>query len=153
MKNYIIRRLVQILVTAWIIVTIVFVAVRFAPGDPAAFMLGRMGSVTDYQLIRSYMGLDRPIHVQYFEYFNGLLKGDLGPNCSQPPAMHFLDAALLLENWPTTVTNSGRALLMGQAQIVLASTSRRPKVNEPSACGLSTIAHALLADPPTRVAG
>ena len=78
MVNYIIRRLIQVLITVWIIVTIVFIAVRLAPGDPAQVMIGRMGSMADYETIRSFLGLDRPFHVQYYEYISGLLKGDLG---------------------------------------------------------------------------
>ncbi len=78
MVNYLIRRLIQVLITVFIIVTIVFVAVRLAPGDPAAVMAGQMGSVYEYESIRSFMGLDRPFHLQYIDYLKGLLKGDLG---------------------------------------------------------------------------
>lgn len=78
MVNYLIRRFFQVLISAFIIVTIVFVAVRLAPGDPAEVMAGQMGTHYTYESIKSFMGLDRPFHVQYFEYMNGLLKGNLG---------------------------------------------------------------------------
>lgn len=78
MVNYLIRRFVQVLITVFIIVTIVFVAVRLAPGDPAAVMTGPAGDVYTYESIRSYMGLDRPWHLQYIDYFKGILTGNLG---------------------------------------------------------------------------
>lgn len=76
--NYIIKRFIQILITSLIIVTIVFIAVRLSPGDPAGVMMGMKGDRYTYQHLKTFMGLDRPWIVQYSEYLKGILTGNLG---------------------------------------------------------------------------
>ncbi len=60
------------------VLTIVFFMVRVAPGDPAMAVLGQYASEEALQSLRSQMGLDRSLFVQYFDYMEGFLTLDLG---------------------------------------------------------------------------
>jgi peptide/nickel transport system permease protein len=78
MAGAVLRRVTEMLVVMALVVTIVFVIVRIAPGDPAAMMLGPDATGQDIADLRARLGLDQPLAVQYGRYVLGLLKGDLG---------------------------------------------------------------------------
>ena len=99
MSAYIIRRLLLIIPTLFILTIIVFLAVRFIPGDVIDAMLGRMieqgagGAEIDREAVERRLGLDVPVHVQYGRWigvlptpdfitgeshFKGLLQGTIG---------------------------------------------------------------------------
>jgi peptide/nickel transport system permease protein len=58
--------------------TVVFFLIHLIPGDPAAAMLGEGASPADVAALRTALGLDRPLPVQYGSWLEGLAKGDLG---------------------------------------------------------------------------
>ena len=62
----------------WLVLTLTFVLVRAAPGDPAALLLGESGSAADLARRRAELGLDAPLAVQYARWTGGVLRGDLG---------------------------------------------------------------------------
>ncbi|WP_062014507.1 ABC transporter permease [Aureimonas sp. AU4] len=72
------HRLFGMLVVMLIVVTIVFVIVRVTPGDPAAVMLGPDATQADIAALRSQLGLDRPLLVQYGQYLADVVRGDFG---------------------------------------------------------------------------
>ncbi|MBL1241770.1 MAG: ABC transporter permease [OCS116 cluster bacterium] len=78
MPLYIARRLFGMLVVMLIVLTVVFVIVRIAPGDPAALILGPDATPEDAIELREKMGLNRPIIVQYFSFMTQIAGGDLG---------------------------------------------------------------------------
>ena len=78
MLRYIIRRLLFAIPTVWAVLTIIFVIVRVAPGDPATAVLGEQASQQAIQTLRERMGLNKPIWVQYLDYLTGLAHGDFG---------------------------------------------------------------------------
>jgi peptide/nickel transport system permease protein len=57
---------------------VVFLLLHLTPGDPAAVIAGDYASPEDVERIREKLGLDRPIHVQFFTWAGALLQGDLG---------------------------------------------------------------------------
>ncbi len=61
-----------------LVVTIVFVIVRVTPGDPAAVMLGPEATQQDIAELRTRLGLDQSLGLQYVYYIGQLLQGDLG---------------------------------------------------------------------------
>lgn len=70
------------------ILTVVFVAIRLAPGDPINTMLAENYTIERATLLRSRLGLDKPIHEQYFLFLTGLVRGDLGVSLrSELPVM------------------------------------------------------------------
>ncbi|WP_193227677.1 ABC transporter permease [Aureimonas psammosilenae] len=72
------HRLLGMLVVMLMVVTIVFVIVRVTPGDPAAVMLGPDATQADIAALRSQLGLDRPLLVQYVQYLADVVRGDFG---------------------------------------------------------------------------
>ena len=82
MRNYIIRRLLLLISTVFIVTIIVFCAVRFIPGEVVELMAAQHGEAQDIEytmeMIRKDLGLDVPIYVQYGRWIGGVLRGDLG---------------------------------------------------------------------------
>lgn len=82
MRAYIIRRLLLLIPTLLIVTAIVFLAVRFIPGNVVELMAAQMGEAEDLEAaieaIRHNLGMDVPIHVQYGRWLGGVLTGDLG---------------------------------------------------------------------------
>lgn len=78
MARYIIQRLLSTIPTLFGILTIVFVMIRVAPGDPALAILGDNASQEALNAFRERMGLNDPMIVQYWDFLKGLLSGSLG---------------------------------------------------------------------------
>ena len=86
MLIYTIKRILAALPVMGIVVVFVFLLVRLAPGDPATILAGDYATPENIQKIRTGLGLDRPIHVQFSIYAGNLLRGDLGKSLhSQMP--------------------------------------------------------------------
>ncbi len=82
MNAYIIRRLLLILPTLFILSILVFLSVRFIPGDVLDVMVlraeGQAGKI-DREVLEHMLGLDVPVYVQYGRWIGGiLLRGTLG---------------------------------------------------------------------------
>lgn len=60
------------------ILTLVFVAIRLAPGDPISTLLAENYTAERAAALRMRLGLDRPLIEQYFLFLTGLVRGDLG---------------------------------------------------------------------------
>ena len=86
MRTYLVRRLLLIAPTLFIVSVLVFLTARLIPGDVVDLMLqqvaSRMAAGTQYELtaqdLRHQLGLDMPIHVQYGHWVGKALRGDLG---------------------------------------------------------------------------
>ena len=91
MLIYTLKRLLATLPVMGIVVVFVFLLVRLAPGDPAAILAGDYATPENIQKIRTGLGLDRPIHVQFAIYVGNLLRGDLGQSLhSQMPVRQLI---------------------------------------------------------------
>ena len=82
MRAYLIRRLLLLIPTMFILTAIVFLAVRFIPGDVVDLIADAMwweGGVIDEDLVRQMLGMDVPVHVQYGRWIGDiLLRGSFG---------------------------------------------------------------------------
>ncbi len=78
MTRYVMQRILGMLAVMFTVVTIVFVIVRVAPGDPAAVMLGPDATAADIAGLRTRLGLDQSLPTQYVLFLGQLLRGDLG---------------------------------------------------------------------------
>lgn len=78
MLGYTIRRILVSVPILLVVVTLVFLLVRLAPGDPAVAALGDYASQDAVERMRERMGLNAPLWLQYVRYLNQLLHGDLG---------------------------------------------------------------------------
>jgi peptide/nickel transport system permease protein len=64
--------------------TLVFLALRLLPGDPAALVLGEQADEQARAALRQRLGLDAPLAVQYARFVVGLVRLDLGESLSRP---------------------------------------------------------------------
>ena len=81
MRAYLIRRLLLIIPSLFILSIIVFLAIRFIPGDVIDAMAARMDFEYDIdrEAVERRLGLDVPVHVQYGRWLEGIsLHGTLG---------------------------------------------------------------------------
>lgn len=78
MRSYLTKRLLGMIVVIFLVLTIAFVLVRLAPGDPASLMLGPDATPEEVEDLRVSLGLDRSIGVQYATFLSNALRGDLG---------------------------------------------------------------------------
>jgi len=81
MRAYVLRRLLYLVPTVLGAITLVFVLIRLAPGDPLTFILGALdASITEAELamLRAQYGLDVPVFIQYVNYLWDVLQGDFG---------------------------------------------------------------------------
>ena len=80
MLRYLSLRVLYMLPVIWLVVSLVFLLIHLVPGDPILQMLGEGAPVTDVQAARHAYGLDLPLGRQYLNYWEGVLRGDLGPS-------------------------------------------------------------------------
>ncbi len=78
MSAYILRRLVLLVPVMFGVSVVVFLVMHLAPGDPAVVMLGPTASEEDVQRIRTDLGLDQPLPVQYGKWVWNVVQGDFG---------------------------------------------------------------------------
>src|SRR5207302_8752669 len=78
MRAYILRRLAHTLPVLLGVATVVFLALRLIPGDPAIALAGEKASAEQIEQMREALGLNRPLPVQYVEFVGRLASGDLG---------------------------------------------------------------------------
>ena len=62
----------------WCVLSLTFVLLRLAPGDPATFLVPPGATAAEATRLRAELGLDRPVGVQYARWLNGTLHADLG---------------------------------------------------------------------------
>ncbi len=78
MGNYFIRRLIGLIPTLLVIITISFFIIRLAPGGP--FDTERQPPEQVLENIQEKFHLDEPLVMQYLRYMKDILRGDLGPS-------------------------------------------------------------------------
>ena len=76
--RYSIRRLIFLVPQLIAVSFIVFFLVRLLPGDPAFLMAGQYATKERIEEVRRGLGLDLPLHEQYFTYVKNVLGGDFG---------------------------------------------------------------------------
>jgi oligopeptide transport system permease protein len=78
MSTFILRRVLQVIPTLWVIATLTFVLMKLTPGGP--FDEEKPVSPEVKELIEAHYGLDQPIHIQYASFLWQRLQGDFGPS-------------------------------------------------------------------------
>lgn len=78
MFAYTLRRLALTVPVLLGVATLVFALIHLVPGDPAEAMLGESAPAADLAELRTKLGLDKPLLVQYQAYVIGLTRGNLG---------------------------------------------------------------------------
>lgn len=105
------RRLGVSVLLVWIVASLVFLAIRLVPGDPAELLLSQGGAAPDpaaVQEMREQLGLDRPVLDQYLADMGRALRGDLGRSIQDSsPVM-----ANIARRLPRTLELIGAAALL-----------------------------------------
>lgn len=78
MPGYVLGRLLAIIPVLGVVAILVFLLLRLSPGDPAVTMAGDSASAAQLDAMRTRMGLDRPIIVQFLLWAGDILAGNLG---------------------------------------------------------------------------
>ena len=78
MIRFTIRRILWLVVVLIGLSVITFYLSRMVPGDPASLYLGPRAKPEQVEYLRTQMGLDKPLYVQFLYYWRDLIHGDLG---------------------------------------------------------------------------
>jgi peptide/nickel transport system permease protein len=76
--NYLLRRIVTILFTLFVVSLLVFGITQVLPGDAAVMLLGENATAEQLAAVRDRLGLDASIWAQYLHWLAGALHGDFG---------------------------------------------------------------------------
>ncbi len=109
MRVFVLQRMVALVPLLLGVSLLVFLMTQLVPGDPVMMMLGEysVASAEDIEKLRTQLGFNDPLHVQYGRYLSGLLQGDLGDSMrSRKPV-----AKLILQRLPRTLELTASALL------------------------------------------
>jgi len=98
MQRYILKRFLQAILCI-IGVTIIVFAITRISGDPVAIMMPPEAKEADWEAMRKFLGLDKPLYVQYWSFVSGIFRGDFGMS------IRFMEPCLgiFLMKFPNTV--------------------------------------------------
>jgi peptide/nickel transport system permease protein len=126
-RVYVVRRVVALVATLGFVSVLVFVAIRVLPGDPVLVMAGPEANPEVVARLRSAMGLDRPLPIQYAEWIGGVVRGDLGVSLQYDVPVGRLVVSRLPVTLPLTAMAAAFAVLVAVPLGVYAATrARRP---------------------------
>jgi peptide/nickel transport system permease protein len=78
MLAFIIRRLLSTLLVMGLVGVFIFLLLHLSPGDPAAIIAGDNATPAQIEAIKTSLGLNDPLHVQFGRWAVRVLNGDLG---------------------------------------------------------------------------
>ena len=107
MRSFLLRRLRQVGVTLWGVVTLVFFLQRLT-GDPTYLLVPETATQADIDALRHALGFDRPLWVQYGSFLAQLAQFDLGQSVVQNTSVW----SILMSRIPYTLQLAGGALLV-----------------------------------------
>jgi peptide/nickel transport system permease protein len=108
-SRWLVRRVVQALVTFLLSLTLLFVLMRLAPGDPIQRLEGdRPMTPEQIARLRARFGVDQPIWRQYRAFLGGVVRGDLGTSIEYNRPV----TTMLRERLPATVLLGGTVILV-----------------------------------------
>ncbi|EIJ9245126.1 glutathione ABC transporter permease GsiC [Salmonella enterica] len=124
MLNYVLKRLLGLIPTLLIVAVLVFLFVHLLPGDPARLIAGPEADAQVIALVRQQLGLDQPLHVQFWRYITHVLQGDFGTSMvSRRPVSEEIASRFLPTLW-LTITSMIWAVLFGMAIGIAAAVWR-----------------------------
>jgi peptide/nickel transport system permease protein len=111
MRAYILRRLAHTIPVLLGVATVVFLALRLIPGDPAIALAGEKASPETIERMREELGLNRPLPVQYVEFLSRIGTFQLGRSIRTGGNI----ASELISNFAPTIELSLAALFVALA--------------------------------------
>ncbi|WP_312688454.1 glutathione ABC transporter permease GsiC [Kosakonia sp.] len=124
MLNYIIKRLLGLIPTLLIVAVLVFLFVHLLPGDPARLIAGPEADAQVIAMVRSQLGLDQPLWLQFWQYITRVVQGDFGLSmASRRPVVEEI-ASRFLPTFLLTLTSMFWAMLFGLGAGIAAAVWR-----------------------------
>jgi peptide/nickel transport system permease protein len=135
---FIVRRAGAAVIVLFLGSVLIFFGIRALPGDPAVVLGGQEASPQAVEAIRHDYGLDRPLPVQYVDYVDHALHGDLGRSTQDKlPVAH-----IIIERLPITFELTALAMIVAVVIGVLAgivSAVRRGRFADYMATGFGLV--------------
>jgi peptide/nickel transport system permease protein len=140
---YIVRRIGQGIAVVIVVSFITFIEAHLLPGNPARAILGVHASSAQIQAFDVANGYNRPLPVQYLDYADHLLHGNLGFSYQQNQSVY----ALLSERLPATVILVGLSVIVALLIAVPLAILEAVRRNKPIDYALTGAAFAFYSMP------
>ena len=111
--KYVLRKLVTLIITLFMVSLLAFLAFQVIPGDAATDRLGTSATPEKVAELREEMGLNDPIMIRYGRWLSGFVQGDWGTSYKYDMPVH----EMVLEKLPATAA----LVLMAFAMTVVVS--------------------------------
>ena len=127
MLSYAARRVVLLVPVLLGATVVVFVLIHLIPGDPAGALLGPTSSNAARAALRTDLGLDQPLPVQYVVWLQNAVRGDLGRSLrTRQPVLE-----AITERLPKTLELGGAALVLSISLALLVGAAAALNRNSP----------------------
>lgn len=113
MGRYILKRLIEMIPILFVVTVLVFLFVHFIPGDPARLVAGKDASIQEVEIIRTELGLDKPMVVQYVDYMKNLVTGNLGNSLKTGMPVTSMFAPRIMPSIYLTLLSMAWAIVFG----------------------------------------
>ncbi|MDP2081302.1 MAG: ABC transporter permease [Pseudotabrizicola sp.] len=124
MARYLILRLLDMVPTLFLVLTLVFVAMRILPGDPALAVLGQNADGGQLEAFRERMGLNDPLWLQYVRFLWDAVRLDFGRSLMTDVPIRTLIANNLPHTVYLTITSVALGMTVGIPLGIYAATQR-----------------------------
>ena len=108
MIGFIIRRTLVVIPTILGITIIIFMMLAITPGDPAELLLGERATEASLAAMREYLGLNKPLYVQYGLFLKRVAKFDLGETIWTRQKVYIE----IMERFPATIELTLAAMII-----------------------------------------
>jgi peptide/nickel transport system permease protein len=108
MIGFIIRRTLLVIPTILGITIIIFMMLAITPGDPAELLLGERATKDSLEAMREYLGLNKPLYVQYGMFLKRVAKFDLGETIWTRQKVYIE----IMERFPATIELTVAAMIL-----------------------------------------
>jgi peptide/nickel transport system permease protein len=125
MVRYILRRILLMVPVAFLVTVIAFLLLRLSPGDPVLIFAGEERDPATLAQIRTSLGLDQPLPLQYVAWIGHVAQGDFGRSIRTRQRV----SEAIIERLPATLELGGAALLVSAVVAVSVGTLSAVKRN------------------------
>jgi peptide/nickel transport system permease protein len=108
MMGFIIRRILVVVPTLLGVTVVIFLMLAITPGDPAELLLGERATQESLDAMREYLGLNKPLYVQYGLFLKRVVRFDLGETIWSREKV----SKEILERFPATIELAVAAMLI-----------------------------------------
>ena len=122
LRRYALTRLALVIPMVFIVLTLVFLLMRVAPGDPITASLGGHVPPAVVNQIKDQLGYDRPLYVQYRDYLWNIAHADFGTTITDRRSV----GDIIIENGSATLELTFYAMIIAILVGVTVRHARRP---------------------------